>query len=662
MNDNGASKPTVDELQKAYETELGDLLRVHDPAVHVFVVDDQVRFALQVHRYLSGGAVFGIGRAENLNNEFIYTSSEDEGFKQPWPLISEHGFAAIWWLPAKGEVWQQVLKVKPLKRHAKQKCNLVLIDVFGQPGEKGEKFPGEKSDMAHDPVALNGALSASSKSRGSAKKSPVKYLCQEVKEVFQKNIKAKKGRSEFLFVSSYAPGRGKNVPREVEPKSPEVLKRIRQMVWDKVQEGAEASCEEENSKGIKTGEGQEFSSEGDTETNHVLVTGHGFEVQSGETHFGLPLTVELLNQLGVPFRFGKESDSEIRLEKSEKGDFPVPVSGIWAKGYTNQEEIAKFSENRDLDGYWDFLLQTELVSRVSKSPAPSRLAKKIVANKAEHRMRNAFRRVILKYDWGHLSQYLWAVRLPWKCWLTTNYTRFADRAVEMVARQNDGPSRGSVELEGPLGWRKPKETEGDDGAAQKQSSDYKSWRIIGTAKEAAMLIKEELHNPDSGSDAHPHLFKLHGDIGQLHTMAIAGHDKEMYSLLSLPVDYLHDLYVAARTHLFARLENAKSEGRNMVWHVVGHGLYDPLLMDLIKRVVAHPKDFTSTFLVVNPYPGGPSEKLKDIFKDKGNIEIYSIPLKASQYMARVYYHGLPGKNQSLEHWLKTSKMSAERFF
>ena len=650
----GDVKPTPEDLEKAYESHVEDLLRTHDPVVHVFVIDDQVRFALQVHRYLSGSTVFGIGGVSNLDNEFIYTSSKDKEFKRPKPLISEHGFVAIWWLPAKGNIWRQIFEVKALKNHAQEKEILVLIDVFGQKGRKGERFPGEQMVRAKNP------------GNGDKEKSQIKvalevYECKEVAMAFLENMKGKSDRLETHFVSSYVPASGGKVPKGVIHKSPEELRKIRESLSKRIQEILHpATKEKPGTAANNAGKAdKKATAQGDSETYHVLVTGHGFEMQNGETSFGLPSTVELLNQLGAPFRFERENDNEIRLETSKDGFFPVPVSGIWAKGYINQDEIAKFCRNMDLDGFWDYLLETELVSRVSKSPAPTRLAKKIAANKEEYKMRNAFRRVILKYDWGHLNQYLWGVRLPWKCWLTTNYTRFADRAVEMVARQSDGAAHGQIDLEGPLGWRKPAD-EKDDGSEKKQKKDVQSWRIVGTAKDAAMLMKEELHNPKSGLDGDAHLFKLHGDIGQLHTMAIAGHDKEMYSLLSLPIDYLHDLYVAARTHLFAKLENAKARKQMVVWHVVGHGLYDPLLIDLIKRVVAHPRELRSAFLVANPKPQGPCSKLLNLFKGNDNVSVYAIPLKASQYMARVFYHGLPGEKQSLEEWLESSKVPAER--
>ena len=571
--------------------------------IHIFVVDDICRFAIHLFRYLSANCGFGIGQIHKDDHLMKRFGSADE----PKPLISENGLIALWWLPAKGKLWLRSLEEIKKKMELEKKTIISLIDILGERVKKDENDQYEEYDF----IDAKDALKSLSK-------------------------------DETFVVSSYSTRVAGAIER-VWPKSPETL----WMICDHVRKALMGRSRKDP---ITTSV---------TETSlsgifHILITGHGFEIQADPLSFGLPQTVDLLHEMGSPFT----ERGEMAVDKTDRNLFPIPTAGIWQRG-AYRSIIGEIARNKELDAYWDFLLETQLYWEVGENPKPARIPKKIKANRLEHRIRDAFRRVILKYDWGNLYQYYYALRLPWKCWLTTNYTRFADRALEMIQNQKETSGTKRLSFDGPLGWR---ETTSNDGGPK----SLPDWSIIGTAKDAAMLIKEELHDPGIDKLKRYHLFKLHGDIGQLHTMAIAGHDKEMYSLLSHPVDNLHDLYAAAESHLLRRLnpiKGEKQETKVVVWHIVGHGLKDHLLRDLIRKVIQPYKELRSVFLVANPNPNEPSQEVDKILEvlpeANSKPEAYQIPLKAVEYLSRLYFVGLPDKTESIGQWLKDARILPE---
>jgi hypothetical protein len=337
---------------------------------------------------------------------------------------------------------------------------------------------------------------------------------------------------------------------------------------------------------------------------HILVTGAGFEVRGDHGGFGMPLTRQVLHEMGPPFYDSQGPPSgdptDIALSPIENA-FPIPTSGIW-DGATRADVIEGFAQG-NLDNYWDVLLGEELqnlLSLAAQVPAQKREARKVRALWRERRLREAFRRSLLRHDWGFMNQCLDAARLPLHAWLTTNYTHFANRAVSLY---DDDRSLGM-------------------------------WRIVSTAAEARPLAREDTGAPDQTAR---YLFKLHGDIAHLQTMAIAGYDKDLFSPLSMPVEDLYEIYAAAERFLIESLREAK-ELSLVVWHIVGHGLQDRRLCDLLARVWDHTMA-EQVFAIVNPQPEGPCQLLRERLAElrRGRAqEIDSCPVKAAQYTARLH--------------------------
>jgi len=255
------------------------------------------------------------------------------------------------------------------------------------------------------------------------------------------------------------------------------------------------------------------------------------------------------------------------------------------------------------------------------------------ANLKEYNMRDAFRHVILQYDWGMMNQSIFAALINWEGWLTTNYTRFADRGIDLAGafdRNHSKDYQKSLAFS-EVDWDKPK-----------------PWRIVGTAIEAALLRRETLHGSRDKSDRY--LFKLHGDIGHLHTMAIAGHDKELTGPLSFEVDSLYEVYSAAEEYL-RKMEPTKEEN-DITWHIVGHGLGDELLLQLITNVSSNLKFKQLRFVVVSvkePPTAQLYNHLKHL-KNQSGLAIYGLTIKAAECLARIFNQGLPGENMAA--WLE----------
>lgn len=248
----------------------------------------------------------------------------------------------------------------------------------------------------------------------------------------------------------------------------------------------------------------------------------------------------------------------------------------------------------------------------------------MAASIREREMREAFRRVILKYDWGYMNQALLAAQMPWHSWLTTNYTRFADRAIA-------------------LSYPAP-------------------WQIISTSIEALSLSRQILHGGNKANDRRKpprYLFKLHGDIAHLQTMATAGQDKEFFSSFSVPIDSLHQVYSAAETCLGRHIQGLRKH--RVVWHIVGHGLNDLLLRQLIAEVCIHAKPGSTDFIIVSGRtPQGTCLTLQGFFRQGDRHLRAFIPrvrehrATAEQYMARIEATGgLPDKGDDnwVSNWL-----------
>jgi hypothetical protein len=339
--------------------------------------------------------------------------------------------------------------------------------------------------------------------------------------------------------------------------------------------------------------------DGKLEGLHVLVTGAGFELKSdlGGAHgLGMPFTQDLLRNGWERCGYGGSFD---------KSKYPIPSRLTVGQKRKDLKPLRAAAAKPDLDAYWDEALNLVLASACLGCGKPESREQKIAASLEEHKVREAFRQAFLNHDWGYLNQALDAASLDWVAWLSTNYTGFADRALMLM---------------------------------QRYGKTSKHWSIVSTSNESIQLIRNILH----GDKQEPVLFKLHGHIEHLLTMAVAGQDKELYSTLSLPVDTLHEVYTAAELFLKRRLES----GRRVVWHVVGHGLGDALLVDLMRRVCrSHLRDHRFLFVGPDMTPAVERER-RDLFSALGLAEsrFVGVPLCADEYLARLRRFGLSAKD------------------
>jgi hypothetical protein len=166
-----------------------------------------------------------------------------------------------------------------------------------------------------------------------------------------------------------------------------------------------------------------------------------------------------------------------------------------------------------------------------------------------------------------------AAQLGWSAWVSTNYTRFANRAIELS------------------------ETKHRQGGRSEESI----------------------------------LFKVHGDIGHVLTMALSMEDKTEETRLTsfLP------LYLAAQTYLH---ELAHRHTR-ITWHIVGHGLKDKLLLDVIKTAYRINRA-RHRFVVIAPASpddmrkeNHPAFELQKSLGSAVNLQAYSA--KADEYLTRL---------------------------
>ncbi|MEM8933050.1 MAG: hypothetical protein AAGE94_17825, partial [Acidobacteriota bacterium] len=310
--------------------------------------------------------------------------------------------------------------------------------------------------------------------------------------------------------------------------------------------------------------------------------------------------------------------------------FPYPVGGPFRN---HSDPIRRSAEARELDGFWDLLLEQATRDLVGVDQEARRSVKEDVVSR-EHGMREAFRMSLFRHDWGHLNHCLDAARFEWHAWLSTNYTRFADRAVEL------------------------------DLASQKRDQTVRSWRTVASLDEARWLQRELLHQGDV--DVRRTLFKLHGDITHLQTMAIAGHDKEIATPLLVPVDSLHEIYTVATQYLTRTLRQLTRgetpERCATVFHVVGHDLKDEMLVDLVDRVCRRCHG-ERRFCVVQPDEG--ARRTAEVLRTQldsshpKSVRFYFCELTAQAYLARIRTPGRWGDSPStvgaaeVDDWLQS---------
>lgn len=553
------------------------LPRARSP-LHVVVVDDVARFALYVWRYLSRCVGFGTGDVPNDGGERcpFWPDNEPKALEVP-------GYtASVWWINASGTIggkgWKEQLEaVLDAMGRASNRC--FLIDVRGP-------YHSSKGERPEDPLA------------------------RAIEILDQRKVDLSR---DVLLVSSYhtAPRAFTQFcerPLRIHPKSPETFERLYARLpprWGADSRNGRAQPQQPSA------------------AIHILVTGAGFEFKDPAQEFlrlGTRPTDSILKTTLSRVFNGRVTQTG--------ASFPRPRKYVAARNPQAAQQAARLkeaAEKLELDSYWDALLMLELLPRRSDNgPAIQR----------EYELREAFRRQFLADDWGFLSQALDALEIPGlAAWLTTNYTRFADRAVELQLAHS--PARA-------------------DRAAEVKLA---RWRIISTARDAERLLQELLHesgrheergiNPEEPPG---YMFKLHGDLAHLLTMAIAGHDKQIFSPLSLPISSLHSIYTAAEEYLKDYLGNR--EDRPVFWHIVGHGLKDRLLVRLIRDVCKGTGISRHRFVVVSPSAGRLSSTLRKELRGLavGKNAILGRKMRADQYLARLSFVGLPEPTSDLDRW------------
>jgi hypothetical protein len=534
-------------------------------AFQVVVADDVCRFALYVWRYLSRSIGFGTSDVAN-------DPSDDEVFrngKAPRSLTTAAKDADVWWINIKKD-WNQELDrlFEKLEEIGAGGRRLFLVDVRGPYGS------------------------------GSARELVKRLASRGVK------VSEDENESEVLLVSSYtvAPqtieldGRSEPVHLGVRPKSPETLEWISHRIRLGVRKHSRK----------KAGFSQ------------VLVTGAGFELHDRSLRcrrLGMRFTADILE---------KALNADFKRDASCKGFF-LP------ENHARKRPLRTAACNKDLDRYWNEFLLLELArvarkeSAGRRQPRPTVGEVKLRASRHEYRLREAFRQQFVADDWGFLGQALDVLEMEESlglvAWLTTNYTRFADRAIDL--------------------WTLHRGKGGQD----------PMWRTVSTGSEAERLLRELLHGAQrtGGCGDRCILFKLHGDLAHLLTMAIAGHDKDISSPLSLPISSLHSVYVAADLYLKQRLASE----RKVLWHIVGHGLKDNLLVEVLANVHReNPK--RHWFVVVDPVS---NDGTKILTRRLPNARVFRAGLNADDYMARIVRNPLTSLSR-LEAWIRDLGTSA----
>lgn len=521
----------------------------------IVVIDDICRFPLHLWRHLSKNLAFGVGNIQDGQSVF-------GGGESPRGLATPAGDARIWWVDAGSNSWKKDLRT--LQGHVSRPW-LFLLDVRGAIPVAGASRPYNVLNAVQD-----------------LKRGP-----------WMVDLEGEEGDApDIVLVSSYEmiPPTGISLP--VYAKTSETLEMIENRVRRSTLSGNVGEQESRDARGVQGGAESDYCL-------HVLVTGAGFEFEesfnaSEMRQPGVQATDKLLEKA---LRRAGDGLTEPPCSENERESSLAPFKVPEALELRPNDPLSRAAWERRLDDYWNELLAAYLRPVLEPSSKGSSLKKvsqeKLRVSKKEQALREAFRQQFLKDDWGYLPQAIQATRFPFTAWLSTNYTRFADRAIDLWRA-------GSVRSE----------------MSQKTRSSAKEavmdWEIVSTSNEAAYLIRNFLHEPVKWSRERSlrYLFKLHGDVGHLTTMAIAGHDKDVFSPLSFPVDSLDRVYTAAELYLeraiesfWHRVEGGKARnGCGVLWHVVGHGLKDLLLVNRIARVVNHSQDSNCphAFLLVGP--------------------------------------------------------------
>lgn len=390
-------------------------------------------------------------------------------------------------------------------------------------------------------------------------------------------LRGEREHRRLLVVSSYSRHEdpietddGAQVPVTVYAKSPETLWELRKKIRVQTQ-----AMPNQPAPAVET------------KAMHVLVTGAGFELAERDAQgraIGIPGTGALLVERGEPL--------------ASAGRYPVP------RALKEDAGLSDVAGKRNLDDYWEYrLLAVRRRITGDPNPPPELRARQKAAEIEE---RDAFRAALAEHDDGHLAQALWAAQLDWTAWLSTNYTRFTDRAIAFVTRS--------------------------------APSALRNWRLI-TSKLECEALPSRL--AEASPEAARWAIKLHGDIGQAQSMALAASDKEGSSNFAVQPN-LAVMYALAEKLLIERLEAVGPES-TCYWHVVGHGLYDRWLSELIRKTQGRTSRNRHVVTVVAP----DAQSVVDLAIEDGRLArdgrclVEPFAMTASSYLARLRRYGLP---------------------
>jgi len=264
---------------------------------NIVVLDDRNRFALHVWRYVSHSLGFGIGDVERNGILRRGRRVSETWIEEGEPIRSDEDRLRIWWSRADGG-WRKGLDAVLTKIDRREEV-LVLVDVHG---EVGSSYDWQEA-------------------------------CRHLES------KGKVRPLKILVVSAYTSADSVGTAggvREILPKSRETLHRVADLVGH----AASASVPTEN-------------------VLHVLVTGAGFEIRGERGGFGMPLTAELLEEMGPPFcrrgQRAQKNETSILLRRGDvihgRRRFPVPESGSWKDDVALRRAIEDLAAGEDLDSY-----------------------------------------------------------------------------------------------------------------------------------------------------------------------------------------------------------------------------------------------------------------------------------------------------------------------
>lgn len=528
--------------------------------VDVVVIDDKWEVAQYVWREIGNIPGFSGDQPRFLDTKAV--STPDERFR-------------VWWIPAKAG-WQDVLDAASKKLIDDRNSRFFLVDVRG-------------------PVA--GATSGA-------------YKCEQVVKYLEKKFEDDQDR--IWLISAYEHGRrlfgegGREL--RILDKGPDTFSNIVRLA----NRGFAAARAKRSSPSLV------LESDWDSAI-HVLITGAGFEFQPREGEgeaLGLPGTKSLIESWvkrvfrSVASRGKKKEGFAIARAMQDNLKFESWILSWLQKhagSYLRSPPLPSASTTVDrhpliltqwdLDEYWN-----ETIAAIWSANLKGKVKDEATVKAwLEQYFREEFRKAFLGSDWGYLPQARAAADLEWKAWLSTNYTRFANRSIEKVAPRD--------------------------------------WRAIEISDEAADFNRQMLFGLPSTELRY--LFKLHGDIGHALTMAISGKDKT----ITTGLNSFSQLYLAAQKFLQLASENPDQK---IVWHIVGHGLKDELLVQVIKQVCQAKKGRDALrFVVVDPGTDShPVQILYDHLKDIDSDPNHFIGLRctATRYMTRLRELGTHPRN------------------